>query len=101
MGDRLKLDEILRVILGSTNVYYQPPETLKMEYPCIVYNPVSVQTTFADDRPYKFKRRYSVTYIDKRPDSLTLYKLLELPFCVHDRHYVKNNLNHDAFNLYF
>ena len=34
---RLELHALLVELLGSTNVYYEPPETLKMSYPAIRY----------------------------------------------------------------
>ena len=38
MKTRLELDEELVKILGSKNVYFQPPESLKLNYPAIVYS---------------------------------------------------------------
>ena len=39
---RLKLQKLLEDILEANgkakNVYYQPPEGIKISYPCIVYN---------------------------------------------------------------
>lgn len=101
MNNRLKLQQTLEEILWSTNVYYQPPETLKLQYPCIIYNRVSVQSTFASNMPYVHNSKYTLTFIDKRPDSPAIERILRLPTCVHDRHFVKDNLNHDVFTLYF
>jgi len=33
MGTRLELQNLLENILGSRNVYFQPPENLKLNYP--------------------------------------------------------------------
>lgn len=101
MGQRLDLHKILVDILGSSNVYFQPPETLKMQYPCIVYERGSGDTIFADNISYRFVKRYQVTVIDRDPDSLIPDKVAELPMCTYDRHYTVENLNHDIFNLYF
>ena len=38
MASRIKLQAKLEELLGSRNVYYQPPETLKIEYPAIIYS---------------------------------------------------------------
>ena len=38
MDSRLKLQELLEKLLESKNVYYQPPESKKMEYPAIKYS---------------------------------------------------------------
>ena len=34
---RLELQDLLETVLGSQYVYFQPPATLRMRYPCIVY----------------------------------------------------------------
>ncbi len=36
-------------LLGSDNVYFQPPPTVKMQYPCIVYKRDYLNTEFADN----------------------------------------------------
>ena len=52
MGQRLDLQTELEELLGSRNVYFQPPESLRMNYPCIRYTRSSGETTFADNKPY-------------------------------------------------
>lgn len=47
------------------------------------------------------KKRYQVTVVDKNPDSVIHEKVLKLPLCKFDRHYNKDNLNHDVYTLYF
>ena len=37
MSKRIDLGNKLKEILGSSNVYFQPPDNLKMVYPCIRY----------------------------------------------------------------
>lgn len=101
MGTRLELHEALVEILGSRNVYYQPPETLKLVYPCIIYKRSTPSVKFANDVPYIHKQRYSVTIIDKNPDSPILEKMNRLPYCSFDRHFTSDNLNHDIYNLYY
>lgn len=101
MGGRLKLHEILVRELGYPNVYYQPPETMKMAYPCIVYQRAADSTSYADNRVYRRKRRYDLTIIDKNPDSEIPDRICELPMCKLDRCYTSDNLNHYAFTIYF
>jgi hypothetical protein len=101
MGRRTDLHTILVNLLGSNHVYFQPPETIIMEYPCIVYEWSSNQTKFADDNPYFNKRKYSVTVIDRNPDSEIPDKVAGLPSCTFDRGYQKDNLNHYSFIIYY
>lgn len=101
MGQRLDLQNLLVGILGSGEVYFQPPPTVQMEYPCIVYKRDSEATEYADDLPYHRRKRYQVTVIDPDPDSAIPDLVGALPLCTFDRHYTADNLNHDVFKLYF
>lgn len=101
MGQRLDLHKILVGILGSDNVYYQPPTSITLNYPCIVYNLDTGDTQFADDNPYVFMRRYQIVYIDRNPDSDIPDELAKLKLCVMDRSYTSDNLYHTAFNIYY
>lgn len=101
MEKRLKLHEMLCSLLGSRNVYFQPPESVRMQYPAIVYGRDGINNTYADDGPYTSRVRYFVTLIDLDPDSLLVKKMASIPYCRYDRHYESDNLNHDVFTLYF
>jgi hypothetical protein len=101
MSRRLKLQELLESILGSTHVYFQPPENLKMQYDCIVYEQSKIEPTYADNQPYHFNHRYQVTAIYKNPDSDLPEKLAALPKCSHKQHFTASNMNHDVFDLYY
>ena len=101
MGLRLNLQSLLEEILETKYVYFQPPETIKMHYPCIIYKRSSGGTRFADDKPYKHKMQYQLIIVDKDPDSLIPAKIAELPMCIFDRHYTADNLNHDVYNIYY
>lgn len=101
MAQRLELQALLVDLLGSNNVYFQPPPSVQMSYPCVVYKRDYVSTAFADDKPYNLRKRYLVTVIDQNPDSGIPDKVAELPSCVFDRFYTADNLNHDVFRLFF
>jgi len=101
MGTRIQLQTLLESVLGSRNVYFQPPPTVEMKYPCIVYNLDNMDTRFADNYPYKLEKRYVLTIIDKDPDSLIPDRIALLQKCTFDRHFVTDNLNHNIFTIYF
>ena len=52
MKTRYELHEFLCEILGSRNVYFQPPESVKMKYPAIVYERTEIKNRFANDAVY-------------------------------------------------
>jgi len=101
MAPRLELQATFIDILGTNDVYFQPPPSVMMSYPCIVYSRDDEDTRFADNRPYNRKWRYQVTVIDRDPDSVIKEKVSELPLCVYDRFYTADNLNHDVYKLFF
>jgi hypothetical protein len=82
-------------------VYFQPPEDVEMEYPCIVYRREPGSTTYADNIPYSFEQQYEVTLITRDPDDPRHLQLAALRKSRHARHFVVDNLNHDAFTIYF
>lgn len=101
MADRLDLQALLEEILGSRNVYFDPPKNVKMNYPAIRYSRSRIDNTSADDSVYKQDFRYEVISIYKDPDSDLPLKISKLPRCKHDTSYVADNLHHDVFTLYF
>ena len=101
MASRLELQSKLEELLGSRNVYYQPPENLKMSYPAIVYSKSRPDVKRANDQIYLQKNRYEIIVISKSPDNQVIDKLIGLPYCSYDRNYVSDNLHHDVFTLYY
>jgi len=101
MSDRLELHELLCTILGSRNVYFQPPDNLQMVYPAIVYDISNRESEHADDIPYIHRKQYTLIIIDKNPDSLIPDKIGVLPTASFKRSYKANNLNHNVYALYY
>lgn len=99
MGSRLELQNLLESILGSRNVYYQPPESIKIKYPAIIYSRNNIDNNFADDMVYMQNHTYQIIVIDANPDSEIVNKISKLPMCRYNRHYTSDNLNHDVFIL--
>lgn len=101
MPSSLDLQTLLEGLLGSENVYFQPPSSRQMSYPAIRYSRSDIDTKSADDTAYSQTYAYEVIVIDEDPDSLFVGKVSKLPMCRFQNHYVANNLNHDVFKLYF
>lgn len=99
MGQRLDLQTLLLGI--CPNVYFQPPESIHLIFPCIVYNRDWGFTSYADDRPYRHVLRYQVTVIDRNPDSELIKPVAALSMCVYDRFFANDDLNHDVFKIFF
>ncbi len=101
MDRRVELGRILRELLGTGNVYFQPPGNVKMSYPAIRYERSEMAVSHADNGVYNRRIRYMVTVITSDPDSEIVDKVGMLPLCRFERHYAQDNLNHDVFEIYF
>lgn len=99
MAPRLELQA--RFLTLVNNVYFQPPATVQMKYPAIVYERGRMDIKYADNGPYAHRKRYQVTLITEDPDSPIVDQVAALPLCTHDSFFTANNLNHDVFTLYF
>lgn len=99
MAPRSELQTKLETI--CPNVYFQPPATVQMLYPAIVYERERADSKFADDFAYLITKQYSMKLISRDPDESMFEALAALPMCAHQRFFVVDNLNHDVFNIYF
>lgn len=104
MGNRLKIDVTLRKVMkdisGVENVYFQPPENLRIKYPAIIYERDDIRNRQADNIPYSQDTIYQVTVVDKNPDSLLVFAISALPKCRYERHFVSDGINHDVFTIF-
>ena len=97
---RLELQDIFCDILGSSNVHYQPPNNIKMNYPAIVYKLADIKPNYANDGVYLSHTRYMATFIAKEPDNDVVYKIVNLPTARFIRMYTEENLYHYVYELY-
>ena len=98
---RLALHNALKT-LEDCEAYYQPPENLKITYPCFVYRRIPGERLKADNKLYHYSRCWEVIFITKDPESTIREDILDLfPMCRHLQDYVSDNLYHHVFNLYY
>ena len=96
--NRNDLDAKFKMIVP--HVYFQPPESVKLSYPCIVYQLDDHSEFHADDTTYLRMRRYSVTYITKNPDDLNVETIADMKYCRLNRFFTNDNLNHYVYTIY-
>lgn len=97
--NRTQLHDLLKDMVD--HVYFQPPNGLAIEYPCITYQLDDARNQYADNKPYNRTKRYAITVIDRDPDSAIPDKVAALPMCDFNRFFTAENLNHYVYNLYF
>lgn len=101
---RETLHDILVGIEGIKAVYYQPPSTKALQYPCIIYSLNRLNTKPANNNRYLNFPEYNVVLIDYDPESMLQRKILDLNdgcYVKFDRFYTSDNLNHWAYTLSF
>ena len=98
---RLDLQEFLETLKGDEHVYFQPPASVKMQYPAIVYNLANIVNIQANNRVYNQGIAYQLVYITKNPDDVMIKTLSKLPYCKFDRFYTADNLNHYSYTIYY
>lgn len=101
MASRLQLQTLLETLLGARRVYFDPPATIKMSYPCIVYTFSKEWKRKADNKTYLFRQAYDLTYVTVNPDDTFVNTIRDLPYCDFDRHYCLDNLHHFVFTIYY
>lgn len=101
MGTRLELQSTLETLLGSRNVYYNPPASLLMKYDAIRYSLSDIQTNYANNIKYKNTKCYDLIVISKKPDPVVVDSILELPYSSLGRPYIADNLHHYPITLYW
>lgn len=102
MASRLELHEELCEALGTRNVYFQPPESVKMQYDAIRYSLGGKDLKRANDRIYLNTNQYDGVVITRDPDTSIPDRLLAcFEMCSFGRPYTADNLNHYPFTLYY
>lgn len=98
---RLELHAFLKEYCNTENVYFQPPPSMMMKYPAIVYHVTQRRKIPANNHTYLKYVTYEVTVIDKNPESSIASLIEELPMCTFDRSFTSDNLNHFVYTLFY
>lgn len=101
---RRELQTKLETLLGSKNVYFQPPSNIKLKYPCFIYDRSPIYRLKADDTTYHIRGHYSVTYINSNVEKCMemMSKILNsFDHISVERSFTSDNLYHDVYNLYY
>lgn len=87
---------------GVDNVYFEPPQNIKMFYPCVVFKRGVMSSRHAGNKTYKIDDAWDLTYIRFDPDDEIPHQMLEwFQMIRHTRTFVADGLHHDQFKLYY
>ena len=104
---RLELQAILEEILseyaadGKQHVWFQPPSSVYLTYPCILYSLSSKEILSANNGKYRTRNKYTLTLIDRDPESILQARIESLPYCAFDRVFSVDGLHHYTYTIYF
>lgn len=101
MRSRLDLQTLLESIVGKGHVYFQPPESVKLTFPCIVYNLSGYENQNADDMKYLSNKKYDVLYITKKPDDPVIDQIEGLKGVRFNRWYANDAINHYSYTIIY
>lgn len=107
MGRRLdlhhKLQQAYEEATGEKSdkkIYFQPPASIRLTYPCILYKLTEMPPAFANNFPYKIEHSYELTVIDTDPNSPLRERISKMQLCRLSRCYESDNLHHYVFHIY-
>ena len=98
---RLDLDAKLKAVTQKhgMKLYYQPPASLKITYPCVVYEGTGTRSVRADNGHYILFRRYNITFITKKEDPGFIKEILgSINYGSIDREFISDNLYHTVLS---
>lgn len=98
-NSNIALQDKLEKLLGSRNVYFQPPDKQLLKYPCIVYSLSDIPVKHADNEHYVGAYKYTLTLIDYNPDNDFVDKIMSMKYVKFEKHFSTQGLNHYVFTL--
>lgn len=101
MATREELQATLERLLGSRNVYYNPPANIQMKYDAIRYSLSSIRSDYANNIKYKNMKCYDLIVISRKPDPKVVEEILQLSYSSLGRPYTADNLYHYPITLYY
>lgn len=96
-----ELQALLKGLDGVQDAYVQAP-TNGLQYPCIMIERGSLSSvSAADNIKYLMKKAYTITVMDRSPDSPIPDLVEGLPLSRYDRFFRSDGLNHFVFQMFF
>lgn len=85
--------------IDGVNLYFRPPSSLMITYPCVIYDLKVVDVRHSDNQVYSDGERYEVSYITSTQDDRNWTRLRDIPGSRWIRNFNKENLYHHIFEI--
>lgn len=95
------LKDLLKSLPGENSIYFQPPPTIQMTYPALVFELSKLSAIHSNNRPYILREMYLITAIYSDPESSLPKDIAKLPGCAFDRVFIADNRYHAVFTIHF
>lgn len=100
MEQKSKISQLLHT-LPVKDVIFQPSESVKLKYPCVLYDFNGYKDFFGNDGRHIVRERYTVKHIYKDPTENLRTTIRGLFVYVDfDRTFINDNLYHDVYTVY-
>lgn len=101
---RLYLHSLLETAFPDLNLYYRPPGNLKLDRPCVVYEPKGSEPSYSNNDAYVVGTRFQVTVLSDLPGYGNTRNIFGLPnaggiVISSNNTYVSSNIVHDVFTV--
>lgn len=81
------------------NVYYAPTREIDLLRPCIVYMLKSINVAYANNKPYRITRVFSLTLLTDIHGEPFRDQIMAIPQVSHIQTYVVSDVVHDIFEI--
>lgn len=102
-SERVELQRMLKGLFPNAqeaHVYFQPPESVKLVYPCMVYKLSDMPQLWANNLPYHWEHAYELTYISRDANDPMVEKLIALRETKFVRYFSADNLHHFVYIIF-
>lgn len=97
---RLRFHNALQAYVGNNiKLYFNPPEDLKLQIPCIRYSLSTFNVRHADDQVHRAVPIYDVTLVTRDVDDPLIEKLVKFPGSRFDRTYRDSSLCYATYRI--
>ena len=102
MARRTKLLREIKQVIDGPNVYFQPPESVKLTYPCVICSYDNEIAIYADNKCYQHYKMYRLLVVDKNPDSKFPGLIMDhFPYASPGRPYIADGLYHFPITIQY
>lgn len=96
--NRLKLQKKLETL--CPNVYFQPPDSVKLKYPCIIYHFKGSNDKFANNHEYISNMKYDATLITQKPNDPLIISVSKVTdYTRLNTSFIQDQLNHYKYTI--